>query len=192
MSYTYERDLPWLRSVLWQRSSLPGGTVCIFASIINIIIIVVQPFGTNFKARKGETGLWFWGHSQSQCCSGWGRSWWGRRASCATLSSRPYLQGGDNEARSSSRTNTAVGQKEGEGEEEGGEEEKEEEEGGRAGRWVCDSRSLLMTGRWLPWSFRYAALKPSRETRIRGGLEKLSGHSERKENNFLLCFFYVH
>lgn len=37
-----------------------------------------------------------------------------------------------------------------------------------------------MTGSWPPWSLRYAALKPSRETRIRGGWEKLSGDSERK------------
>lgn len=36
-----------------------------------------------------------------------------------------------------------------------------------------DLRSLLMTGMWLLWSFRYSARKPSRDTRMRGGLEKL-------------------
>lgn len=63
--------------------------------------------------------------------------------------------------------------------------------GGGGEKGVCDSRILVMTGRWLPWSFRYAALKPSRETRMRGGLEKLGGHSEKKEKSFLvwICFF---
>lgn len=38
---------------------------------------------------------------------------------------------------------------------------------------AADLRSLLMTGMWLLWSFRYSARKPSRDTRMRGGLEKL-------------------
>lgn len=50
---------------------------------------------------------------------------------------------------------------------------------------VGDLRNLLMMGRWLPWSFRYSALKPSKDTRIRGGLEKLGGKTENKTNDAL-------
>lgn len=51
-------------------------------------------------------------------------------------------------------------------------------------------RSLLMTGRWLLWSFRYSARNPSKDTRMRGGLEKLrkatTGRKSRKLINYLV------
>lgn len=51
-------------------------------------------------------------------------------------------------------------------------------------------RSLLMTGRWLLWSFRYSARNPSKDTRMRGGLVKLrkaaTGRKSRKLINDLV------
>lgn len=50
---------------------------------------------------------------------------------------------------------------------------------------VRDLRNLLMTGMWLLWSFRYRALNPSKDTRMRGGLEKLGGQTERNKSDGL-------
>lgn len=47
---------------------------------------------------------------------------------------------------------------------------------------VGDLRKLLMTVRWWACSFRYSALKPSNDTRMRGGLEKLGGKTGRKSD----------
>lgn len=96
------------------------------------------------------------GHLQSQCCSGWEKSLWDRQAACMELLSQHFLQHSHVQSHQDSqktmmsyRVNS-----------------------------VGYLRNLLMTGRWLLWSFRYSALNPSKDTRMRGGLEKL-GRGDR-------------